>query len=550
MKIATFRKLRVAYFLLKKIVIKYYNLFNLYQKKIINELKKITDVEIIEPENKYDVKICHEFNNMIEEITYVFATISTLIENKIDINEISILNVTNDYLNTISLISEFYNIPISLPNKSYLFGTKISAVFLETLYKTNNIEDALLSIKDTSLYDKFIDICNKYIWCKDEYLIKMLEHELKTTEIQNIEYTNSITVNEPKKYNFLIGFNNNYPKVLHDDEYLSDKVKKTLKYNTSYELNTINRKQKIYELKNIPNLTISYSLKSLDVEYFKSSLIEEMQLEIIRENSIISKYSDKVNKYNLIRYLDLYTKYGYMDKDLAILYNKYKIKYLSYDNKFTGINKDELSKFLNNKLTLSYTSLNNYYNCKFKYYVNDLLKINPNDEQFHLIIGNLYHHVLSCAFKEKFDLDKCANEYIENLNRKFSYKEKFFLKKLTQDLYNIIEEIKEKKKYTSLDEALYEKQIFIDKSNNIKITFMGVVDKILYKKENNKTYAIVIDYKTGNPNTSLDNMEFGIDMQLPIYLYLINKQFENVNVIGMYYQKLLHKILHKTKNQG
>ena len=40
-----------------------------------------------------------------------------------------------------------------------------------------------------------------------------------------------------------------------------------------------------------------------------------------------SKYSNKLNKYNLIKYLDFYTKYGHINKNLNSLYNKYNIKY-------------------------------------------------------------------------------------------------------------------------------------------------------------------------------------------------------------------------------
>ena len=39
----------------------------------------------------------------------------------------------------------------------------------------------------------------------------------------------------------------------------------------------------------------------------------------------------------------------------------------------------------------------------------------------------------------------------------------------------------------------------------------------------------------------MDKINYGINMQLPIYLYLINKEFKNTEVIGLYYQKLLHK---------
>ena len=52
---------------------------------------------------------------------------------------------------------------------------------------------------------------------------------------------------------------------------------------------------------------------------------------------------------------------------------------------------------------------------------------------------------------------------------------------------------------------------------------MGVIDKVLYKEEDNTTYLVVVDYKTGSTNINLKNMEYGLGLQLPIYLYLSNK---------------------------
>ena len=54
---------------------------------------------IIDKQN--DIKTCFEFNNVLDEISYVFEEISNLLAKGIDINDISILNVKNEYINTI-----------------------------------------------------------------------------------------------------------------------------------------------------------------------------------------------------------------------------------------------------------------------------------------------------------------------------------------------------------------------------------------------------------------------------------------------------------------
>ena len=78
---------------------------------------------------------------------------------------------------------------------------------------------------------------------------------------------------------------------------------------------------------------------------------------------------------------------------------------------------------------------------------------------------------------------------------------------------------------------------------------MGVIDKILYKEEDNITYLAIIDYKTGSTDIKLDNLEYGIGLQLPIYLYLSsNMKIKNTKVVGFYLQKLLSSNLDNTKD--
>ena len=73
------------------------------------------------------------------------------------------------------------------------------------------------------------------------------------------------------------------------------------------------------------------------------------------------------------------------------------------------------------------------------------------------------------------------SQYLKTLNKTFTYKEQFFIDKLIHNLNDIITTIKKQYKYTTLKDALYEKKIYVDKSNTMKITFMGIVDKILYE---------------------------------------------------------------------
>jgi ATP-dependent helicase/nuclease subunit B len=51
----------------------------------------------------------------------------------------------------------------------------------------------------------------------------------------------------------------------------------------------------------------------------------------------------------------------------------------------------------------------------------------------------------------------------------------------------------------------------------------------------------LIDYKTGNPDININNVIYGIDMQLPIYWYLVvnSTLIKEPKFVGMYLQKIL-----------
>ena len=37
----------------------------------------------------------------------------------------------------------------------------------------------------------------------------------------------------------------------------------------------------------------------------------------------------------------------------------------------------------------------------------------------------------------------------------------------------------------------------------------------------------IIDYKTGNPDLNLNHIIYGLDLQLPVYIYLARKKFKS-----------------------
>ena len=537
-------------FIKNKPIYIYYETISKYQYKIIEDLKKYTEVNIIEKKYKEYKPQIHEFNTITEEIEFVAYSICDLINNKIDINKIKLVNVKDEYINEIKKIFKFHNIPIEL-NKKNIYGTKLVQDFIKN-YK-ENIEQTIEYIKENyniekeinnKIYNIIINILNEYSWCDNYLEIKdLIINKLKNTTIETklnnkIEIVNLEQITD--EYVFIIGFNQgSIPKIYKDEDYIDDNTKKVLNLNTSIEKNIIEKENTIRLIKNIKNCIITYKLKTPFSTYYPSSIIEELNNEITKEhiyNNIT--YSEINDKVNLTKKLDNLIKYNIKDNKLETLYENYKIPYNTYDNKYNKIDKNNLSEYLNNELILSYSSMDNYYHCAFKYYINNILKLNPYEETIYTTIGSLFHYTLEKSLKNNDDYKKYWCEYIDTLT--LTNKEKFLINNLEETCKFTLETIRKQLEYSSLKETKYEEKIYINK--NTKITFMGIIDKLMYKEENDKTLVAVVDYKTGNTSIDLNKTKYGLSMQLPIYLYLAkNSGLKNVKIIGFYIQNILNK---------
>ena len=224
---------------------------------------------------------------------------------------------------------------------------------------------------------------------------------------------------------------------------------------------------------------------------------------------------------------------------LETLYSNYSNKYDTYTNDYTGINKDLYLENLRVPLSLSYSSLDVYNKCSFKYYIDNVLSIGDYTQSFQSFIGNMYHHILTLYKKSNFDLDEEFRNYLNN--RDLSLSEKVFLTRIKEDLIKLIEILKQQQLLTGYDEEYYEKRIIIPLRQDIQVELKGYIDKIMFYKKVDDTYYSIVDYKTGTIKTEIEPLKYGLHMQLPIYLYLINygKLFDNPIFTGIYYQNIL-----------
>lgn len=529
----------------KQIYIYGYSYINKYQESILAKY----NYQIIDSDYQtYPINKIYYTDYIDDEVIFVANKISHLLKDGVSIQNIKII-ASNEYINVLDRIFKLYQIPISLNKKSIYSVYEVKKI----LNNLNTSLEELEKIQNIKLLTIITNILNKYSFVSDKEEVRtLIEEDFKNTYISDneeaIKIINLFDYIDDNDYVFLMGFNKeNFPKIYKDDDYFNDIEKDILELNTSNFLNSIQRKITIRKIQSIKNLTITYKLYDSSLNYTKSDLFDNICEEKINNEDYTNSHF--LNEVLLTLKLDKLVKYNIKEKDLDLLYSNYlDIPYLKYDNKYHQIATDNLYKYLKNNLVLAYTSFDNYNKCKFKYYLNHILGINIIKDDFAMLIGNVCHYLLSNIDNNDFDVSKYFDDYLAK-QRDFTSREKFFLQNIKEEMFFIVDTIKKQLTYTSFDKKLYEEKVYIDKSKNIKVTFMGVIDKVLYKEEDNKTYLVVIDYKTGNTDIKLNNMAYGIGMQLPIYLYLSsNMKFKNVQVVGFYLQKLLSSSLDNTKD--
>ena len=509
----------------KKIIIINHNLSK-YEKKIF---KNLNYQEIDLRCNNYNHKV-YAFRYMEDEVNYVGNKICELIESGVNINKIKLYNVSSDYEKVIRRVFGFLNLKVNFKTIKPLISTIPGNYFVNHL---DNIEETIEYLKnnyDLKIVNKIISICNKYAW--SNYNKELIIEALRNNGLNDEYYDNGIEIINclealDDEYVFLLGFNEGIiPKSYKDEDYINDSIKMDFLENT-LEKNIISKNETLKNIKSIKNLYITSKEKDNNQTFYISSLIND--IEYIKEERT-KTYSKLYDKIEYTKSLDNYNKYGTIKDNLGILSNTYNIPYNKYNHLYKKISNFHLDE----KLKLSYTSFQKYNECGFKYYLDNILKINPFENTFSSMIGSLVHSALENNLKNNIAVDEIIDKFINE--NELSNKELFFVSKLKDDLKKIIKIINIQKSMGDLDQALYEQNVVIENEN---YNLVGKIDKIMYKELTDKTIVCLIDYKTGTADISLKYIDYGLGMQLPIYAYLVNNtKLKNICLAGFYLQKI------------
>ena len=395
---------------------------------------------------------------------------------------------------------------------------------------------------------------------------------------------------------FILGINDGiFPSINKDEGFINDKDRESLK-NQGIELakTTTDRLYEeqfnIYKALTVPEEKLYLSYTSTDLEG-RSQRPSVLITKIKKMFPFLQEESDIINKPSFIGMPE-----ETFDELLSQIYNKvtgkdvdekwkevYKwyaeneewkdkleksIQGLNYTNLPDKINESSIDKLYGNKMQTSISKLEKYRTCPFSFHLKYGLKLQDN-ERFELKsmdTGSFMHEVIDDFFEKiknkELNVKTITNEEIEKVvkeivnekinlarNAIFRSSKKFKIlllklnKVLTKSIKYIVDGLKNSQFEILGNEIEFGKEgkfkpIQIELENGKKVEITGKIDRIDIAENEDGKYIRIIDYKSSIKNINLNEVMFGLQLQLITYLDEVVSQNDFIPAGVLYFNMI------------
>lgn len=512
-----------------------------YKYKIDLTNKIIIDEEEIKSLlESYEIK---GFSSRLNQIAYIKSCIEKSVLNGVNPKDIALVLPDESFVSSIELFDDerYFNYAMGKSIKNKELYQISNAIYL---YLSEDEEKNISNISYLKIDKEFIDKNIKPFWNKvtNKELFVSITDFIKQKE-KNIEL---IEKYDELLYKLNITLFSNENKILLKDVYkifLQKLSSITLDdinsgkitvlglletravpfdtviicdFNESY-IPKISVKDKFLStrLKQLANLPTQFDRESLQKYYYKRLISSSKNVFISYVNSETNQISRFANEL--------------FEKNIATDTNDSFYKHILYDNhKISYFDEDIISKIDLTKFIWSATSFKNFLECKRRFYLQYILKINEHTISLKpkgYELGDIIHSILEDYYS------KDNKNSIEELFLKYKSSNPFLtldLEVWKKKLLNFYEFDKQRLKNREI--IMIEKE-FNCSFNNINIK--GIIDRVDKFEDNYE----VIDYKTSSTLSvdTLKTYEKSVDFQLEFYYIALQQLFKNSNIKAFYY---------------
>lgn len=512
-----------------------------YKYKIDLTNKIIIDEEEIKSLlESYEIK---GFSSRLNQIAYIKSCIGKSVLNGVNPKDIALVLPDESFVSSIELFDDerYFNYAMGKSIKNKELYQISNAIYL---YLSEDEEKNISNISYLKIDKEFIDKSIKPFWNKvtNKELFVSITDFIKQKE-KNIEL---IEKYDELLYKLNITLFSNENKILLKDVYkiflqklssitlddinsgkitvlglletraVSFDTVIVCDFNESY-IPKISVKDKFLStrLKQLANLPTQFDRESLQKYYYKRLISSSKNVFISYVNSETNQISRFANEL--------------FEKNIATDTNDSFYKHILYDNhKISYFDEDIISKIDLTKFIWSATSFKNFLECKRRFYLQYILKINEHTISLKpkgYELGDIIHSILEDYYS------KDNKNSIEELFLKYKSSNPFLTldlevwKKKLQNFYEF-----DKQRLKNREIIMIEKE-FNCSFNNINIK--GIIDRVDKFEDNYE----VIDYKTSSTLSvdTLKTYEKSVDFQLEFYHIALQQLFKNSNIKAFYY---------------
>jgi hypothetical protein len=491
----------------------------------------------------------HSFEGIEDEVSWFFNHVASLIQQGIPTHNILLIDPGMEYRYELERQSTYFGIPLQFPNDQNLYSLPISQWFISQLEQGIELETIWLgqhpfSVNDVELLKQAlikIELVSVPQSLRSEY-IRFYFQQTKVTPTrlsQTIKVVGDTYA--PDHHVFVMGFSQGrYPKITRGEPGLSEEAKQDYGLINKRQDNEIKRYKMLQLLGRHPNLKISYSVLENGVIKLPSPLAQTLNMKI-SPTAVAYDQTDYSNQLGLIRkevYKYLKKRYQYEHPYLASYQKQFpaSIESFRYQYKAMPLNLKHSS------LRLSYSAINDYYQCGFKYYVSRILKIKPmNEDRFYLHLGTFAHQIFEELGTRLDEFEKRFDQVLAS-QKELSAKERLLFSHLKTKLYEVCEFNLAHQQVMLSSEVQTEVEMTFNLDEQTSL--VGFIDKlILIKDESNNSYVAVVDYKSGEESFDERMLPYGWSLQLPIYAWMLahHPDYRDKPILGVFIQHILNK---------
>lgn len=496
------------------------------------------------------------YDTQYNEVVGVFDEVVSYIDDQ-SLDSIALLVPEQNYRPILDTIASRYEIPLQWQQGEPLIHHPMiqtvhqqldamewsSEEFLELISPLIQSEDDTLQSIYTQLLrlisdyqaltfsPKTMKVVIKHALSKLSYREPRLKHVLKV-------YT-SIHQFIEADYVIVLGVNQgSFPAVYSSTALISNSLRATLGLSTNEHKTSYAVDEFLWFCRIQGSVWCTAKKRSLDRLYAPSLIFSSSNPLIpFRDKNVNFDFE---NRYSIPQDLLMYKKehhrqrrQGFFTDELAFLHLQFEDQMpAAYDNKFKGISANTLKEFPTPNAA-SYSSLNSFFHCQFRYWMEQVLSVDPFETSPALYLGNMSHYVmkeLGYDFGGENYEDKVqqyAKEYLHEIQHELTFSMTFYLNHMIVYLTRAVSLMQQFQQYSKFELQFIEQELSQPLKESL-MTLRGVVDHVsMYESPEGIQHVLIVDYKSGKTDTGYAKVEYGIDCQLFVYMLMIR----NANLV-------------------